>query len=102
MCAPFPLILIFSPIISLVLLFLIPSFFSSSFLVQVGFDPALAAASVTKVALAAPEEGSGGNGDEREELGKLIDVKEVLMKLGDGDNKKWKDRKEAMDKVTEG
>jgi hypothetical protein len=27
-------------------------------------------------------------------------VKEVLMKLGDGDNKKWKDRKEAMDKVT--
>jgi hypothetical protein len=73
---------------------------------KVGFDPALAAASVTKVSLSdegGVNGGGGAGGDDREDVSKLVDnFKEVLAQLADGDNKKWKDRKEAMDKVISG
>jgi hypothetical protein len=66
---------------------------------KVGYDKAAAAAAgPTKVALgdAAAAAGGGGASGEREEL--KLD-KDVLEKLKNPDNKKWKDRKEAMDKV---
>jgi len=65
---------------------------------KVGYDKAAAAAAApTKVALG--DAGAGGDGDgsgDREDL--KLD-KDVMEKLKNPDNKKWKDRKEAMDKV---
>ena len=70
---------------------------------KIDFDPKAAAASVKKTALAAEGDGAdgGGGGAERQELNKVV-PKDVLEKLGDADNKKWKDRKAAMDAVIAG
>ena len=58
---------------------------------QVGYDAKeAAAAGPTKKALGAEEAGAGGGSGEREEL-KL--GKDVIEKLSDPDNKKWKVRR---------